>query len=171
MSLPSPIFKTITTKKTVEKDNEETIFSIGLRFSFGDMAPEIVGGVRNTNTDKNSDVTGVQGDIAIPLSGANQFKPKVRVLGLSGNRDYLGQAGVGFNFGSNQPMFSAGVQGTNVEGGFNLGLDGTFDPYAGLNLFGEPAAPKTKVIKKKRRVLVGRPPQINCPAANICLLK
>ncbi len=85
-------------------ETEETMFSIGLRFSFSDMAPEVVGAVRDTTTDTDGDVTGIQGEIAIPLSGEHQGKAKVRVLGLVGDRDALGQAGVGFNFGSGQMM-------------------------------------------------------------------
>ena len=127
-------------------ETEETVFSIGLRFSFGDLSPEVVGAVRNTVTDTSSDVTGIQFDVAVPLFGENPGMPKVRLLGLLGDRNILGQAGVGFNFGSNQPMVSGGVQGPNVEGGINVELDGGFDPFIGLNLFDRPSGPTTTTI-------------------------
>lgn len=132
----------VTTTSTT--DSNETVFGIGIRFSFGDMAPELFGAVRNTTTDEDSDVTGIQGDVAIPLGGPNLGKPEFRVLGLFGNRDVLGQGGVGFDFGTNQPFASGGVQGTNVEAGVNVGMDGEFDPYLGVNTFGEPSGPDTK---------------------------
>ena len=135
-----------TAPATVVRDSEETLFSIGLRFSFSDLVPEVVGAVRNTTTDKDSDVTGIQGDISIPLTGEFQGQLKVRVLGLIGNRDALGQAGLGFNFGSGQPMISGGVQGTNVEGGVNVELNGEFDPYVGVNLFGRPDGPDIVIV-------------------------
>lgn len=131
---------------TVERsDKTETVFSFGLRFSFGDMAPEIVGAVRNTTTDKNSDVTGIQGDVSVGLDPNNGGKVKVRVLGLAGDRDALGQAGAGYDFGSNGGFLSVGVQGENIEGGLNVGANGMFDPYVGANTFGRPTGPKTKV--------------------------
>lgn len=131
---------------SVKKSSEETIFSIGLRFSFGDMVPKVVGGVRRTTTDKSSDVTGFQADVAVPLTPDAFMKPEVRVLGLAGDRDALGQAGVGFDFGSGQAFVSGGVQGPNVEGGVNVGLGGKFDPYLGANTFGRPSGPKNKTI-------------------------
>ena len=133
---------TVTTTTTT--DSTETVFGIGIRFSFGDMAPELFGAVRNTTTDEDSDVTGIQGDVAIPLGGPNLGNPEFRVLGLFGTRDLLGQAGVGFDFGTNQPFASGGVQGTNFEAGANVGLGGDFDPYLGVNTFGEPSGPDTK---------------------------
>ena len=40
------------TNVTKHSSSEETIISIGLRFSFGDMIPKVVGAVRRTTTDK-----------------------------------------------------------------------------------------------------------------------
>lgn len=142
ISLVVPVTKTTTS------DSNETVFGIGIRFSFGDMAPELFGAVRNTTTDEDSDVTGIQGDVSIPLGGPNLGNPEFRVLGLFGTRDLLGQAGVGFDFGTNQPFASGGVQGTNVEAGVNVGLGGDFDPYVGVNTFGEPSGPETKTTTK-----------------------
>lgn len=123
------------------QESEETVFSIGLRFSFSDMAPDLVGSVRNTTTDTDSDVRGIQGDIAIPLTKENQGNVKIRVLGLFGDRDVLGQAGLGYNFGTSNPMLSGGVQIPYFEGGVNLELDGKVDPYVGVNTFDQPEAP------------------------------
>ena len=126
-------------------EKEETMFSFGLRFSFGDMAPEVVGSVRRTTTETDSDVTGIQGEVAIPLSNENSNDWKFRILGLFGDRDFLGQIGGGFNFGSGEPIVSGGVQGPNVEGGVDLQNNGA-NPYFGLNMFGRPSGPTTRII-------------------------
>lgn len=135
----------------INEDMDETMFSFGLRFFFGEKTPELVGAARNTTTDENSDVTGFQADIAIPLSKESNGKPTVRVLGLFGEREVLGQAGIGYNFGTNQTMFSAGVQIPNFEAGFNVEADGKFNPFAGVNTFEEPTVP----IKRRYFALDG----------------
>ena len=91
-------------------------------------------------------VTGIQADVALPLTPDAFSNPEVRILGLAGDRDALGQAGVGFDFGSGQAFVSGGVQGPNVEGGANLGVDGKLDLYLGANTFGRPSGPKKKTI-------------------------
>jgi hypothetical protein len=113
----------------------ETVFSLGIQFDFGDMQPEIVGAVRHTKTDDDNDVYGGKLDVAVPLLGDDHFMPTVRALGLAGSRDFQGEAGLGFDFASEQALVGAGVQVPYVNGGLNLQFDGEFHPYIGVNTY------------------------------------
>lgn len=115
--------------------DSETMASIGLRFDFGDMRPEIVGAVRHTNTNSNNNVTGVMGEIAFPVTGEQPFVPTVRALGIVGVPDVQGLAGVGYDFAAGQALVGAGAQGPFVEGGIDLYLDGALHPYIGVNSY------------------------------------
>jgi len=113
----------------------ETVFSLGIQFDFGDMQPEIVGAVRRTKTDESNDVYGGKLDVAIPILGDDNFKPTVRALGLLGTPDFQGEAGLGFDFASQQALVGAGVQAPYVNGGLNLQFDGELHPYIGVNSY------------------------------------
>ena len=113
----------------------ETVFSLGIQFDFGDMQPELVGAVRHTKTDDDNDVYGGKLDVAVPLLGDDNFMPTVRALGLAGSRDFQGEAGLGFDFASQQALVGAGVQVPYVNGGVNLQFDGEFHPYLGVNTY------------------------------------
>ena len=124
--------------------NSETMGSIGLRFDFGDMTPQIVGQLRHTKTDSGNDVVGALGEVAFPLLGEKPFIPTVRAMGLVGTPDVQGMAGIGYDFASRQPLLGLGVQGPFVEGGFNVELGGEFHPYLGVNSYD--GAPDRKVV-------------------------
>lgn len=127
------------------EDRSATIFSIGLRFSFGTNTPSVVGGVRHLETDEDNDVTGILGELDFPLGNIFQL-PKIRFMGVLGNRDVQGMAGVGFNFQSASPLIGLGVQGPFSEAGLNWELNGTPDPYVGVNSFRR--ARSRKVIQR-----------------------
>ena len=114
----------------------QTTASIGLRFEFGDNAPEIVGTVRQTYTDPNNMVTGGLAELAIPLTNKKHFGPKIRAMGLIGSTSFQGEAGIGYDFANQQPLIGLGLQGPYVEGGANYLFDGEFHPYLGINTFG-----------------------------------
>jgi hypothetical protein len=113
----------------------ETIFSLGIQFDFGDMAPEIVAAVRHTKTDTKNDVKGGKLDVTIPILGDDNFVPTVRVMGLVGKPDFQGEAGLGFDFASQQPLLGVGVQAPYSNGGFDLQLDGELHPFIGVNSY------------------------------------
>lgn len=113
----------------------ETTATIGLRFDFGDMNPEIVGSVRHTNTNSSNHVTGGVGEISIPLMRGRNLAPTVRLLGTVGSPTVQGLAGAGYDFGNQQLLLSGGVQGPFVEGGLDVQLDGTLHPYLGVNSY------------------------------------
>jgi hypothetical protein len=136
-SVPAPPV-TVTT----HGDRSETIFSLGLRFSFGSRSPSIVGSVRHLNTDKDNDVKGVLGELAFPIG--DTFKlPTARVMGVYGGIDVQGMAGAGFDFAGRKLIGGLGVQGPFSEAGVNIGIDGSFDPYIGANSFRRAKSRKT----------------------------
>ncbi len=125
----------------------ETAAAIGLRFEFGDNAPEIVGTVRHTYTDTNNTVTGGLAELAIPLTNKKHFGPKIRAMGLVGSTSVQGEAGIGYDFANQQPLIGVGIQGPYIEGGANYLFDGEFHPYLGIDTFGSaPSATTTIVI-------------------------
>ena len=122
---------------TTYSSNSETKAFIGIQFDLGDMQPELVGGVRYTKTDTKNDVTGVKGDVALPLMGDGQFMPTMRVMGLMGSTEVQGEAGLGYNTATQQFLLGAGAQGPYVNGGMNLEMDGSLHPYIGANTLKE----------------------------------
>ena len=142
VSMPAYAVPYITTYSS----NSETTAFVGVQLNFGDMTPALVGGVRYTKTDTKNDVTGVQGDAAIPLMGAAPFMPTVRVMGLMGSTEVQGEAGIGYNLGSQQFLLGAGAQGPYVNGGMNLELDGSLHPYIGANSLKDAPERKLDVI-------------------------
>ena len=116
-------------------ETEETVGTIGLRLEFGDVVrPSIVAGVRRTTTDTDNDVTGFGADLAFPLDPDSGFSPVLRIMGIFGDTNVQGQAGVGFDFGNNQPLIGLGAQGDYVDGGLNIYQD-KLVPYAGVSSY------------------------------------
>lgn len=112
--------------------NNDTAFSIGIQYDFGDMQFDLVGAARATKTDTDNDVTGGKVDLTITLTGDNHA-PTLRAMGLAGSTDVQGEAGFGYDFGKSQPLIGAGVQGPYVNGGFNYYFGTILAPYLGLN--------------------------------------
>jgi hypothetical protein len=118
---------------------DETKFSIGLRFEFGDVVkPSVVGAVRKTHTDVNNQVTGAQFDVAVPFGPDQNFAPTLRLLGIYGNTNIQGLAGVGFDFSENQGILAVGAQIKHLEGGVHVDFGGGFAPYVGVSTYGGP---------------------------------
>src|SRR4051794_17711585 len=69
----------------------QTVFSLGIRFDFNDMRPQLVAGVRRTETTGHNGVFGGKLDIAFPLSMDMAFDPSIRLLGVAGGRDVQGE--------------------------------------------------------------------------------
>lgn len=130
----------------VEDDREETRFFGGLRWSFGSSSFEIVGGVRHEKTSTSDNVTGGQAEIAIPVSRDGFKLPKTRIMGLAGNRSVQGLAGIGYDFDKAAPLLGLGVQGPFSEAGANIYLDGTIDPFLGVNSVDRARGPRRRVV-------------------------
>jgi hypothetical protein len=128
--------------QTVYSTRHEVAALIGLQWNFSSSAPELVLGARATSTKSSDRVNGVKFDIAIPLSEAKWTKPTVRVLGVVGNRDVLGEAGVGYSFAASSFVLAAGVQGPFVNAGVNYLIGSSLMPYIGVNSFNRPRKAK-----------------------------
>lgn len=129
---------------TYGKRNDTRVFG-GLRWNFGTMAPEIVVGLRFTETRKSNNVVGVKTDLAVPIrADMTSIRPALRVLGVAGNRDVQGEAGFGIEAISWNPILAGGVQGPYTAGGLNFVFGQGLQPYLEINTLSKP--------KKRREI-------------------
>lgn len=121
----------------------KTIFSLGIQWDFGDKKPEIVAAVRRTQTDAQSRVTGGKVDLTMPLALDMNFAPKLRVLGVAGDRNIQAEAGFGLRLTphSISPLIAGGVQLPYVNGGANYIFADGLKPYLGFNTIRRAVAP------------------------------
>ena len=129
-----------------ETNRNDTIFSLGIQWDFGDSVPQAMVAVRHTQTQTDDSVFGAKLDLAIPLNVKDHFQPTFRALGLAGTRDLQGEAGVGFKIGPNDMIFGGGVQAPFVNGGVNYIMNKTIAPYFGMNMLGRAPSPTSKII-------------------------
>ncbi len=121
---------------------DETRFMVGLHWNFGDVRPELVLGVRRTETLSDDQVFGGKLDVAIPLTtDIATLKPVVRLLGVVGNRDVQGEAGGGIRLLDWQPLIAAGIQAPYSTAGANYFFTDGLKPYLGINSLVQPKAP------------------------------
>ncbi len=121
----------------------DTRFSVGLQWNFGTMLPELVLAVRRTDTTPHNQVYGGQADISFPINLADPLQlPTVRALGLAGNRDAQGQAGIGLQLAHWAPLAAVGLQVPYASGGANYVLGQGLQPYGGVNAFSRVSAPR-----------------------------
>ena len=123
---------------TLHKRSETVVFG-GIQWNFGASKPELVAGVRTTQSDRTSRVTGVKFDVAIPLDSVAWTTPTFRVMGLAGSCDVQGELGLGWSFATNKPLFALGVQAPYSTAGINYTIANTFSPYLGVNSLRSPA--------------------------------
>lgn len=143
--------------QTMISETDETVASIGLRLEFGDVVkPSIVGAIRHTETDIDNDVTGALAEIAVPLTKDGFSASTFRVMGIFGNTDVQGLAGVGFDFGDGQALIGVGAQTDYVDGGLNFKFDGTVTPYVGASTY---YGPSNRNVTTVFRPLYARPRQ------------
>jgi hypothetical protein len=127
---------TVTT--TLQKRSETVAFG-GIQWNFGASSPELVLGVRTTQSNRTSNVTGAKFDVAIPLDSKAWMMPTLRVMGVAGSCDVQGEAGLGWSFAANNPLFAVGVQAPFSTAGINYTIPGSFAPYVGVNSLRKPA--------------------------------
>lgn len=123
---------------TLHKRSETVVFG-GIQWNFGASKPELVAGVRTTQSDRTSRVTGVKFDVAIPLDSVAWKAPTFRVMGLAGSCDVQGELGLGWSFATNKPLFALGVQAPYSTAGINYTVANSFSPYVGVNSLRSPA--------------------------------
>lgn len=119
--------------------NTETVGFLGLQWNFGSNAPELILGLRHTNTQADDRVYGGKVDLAFPL-GKDLFTPTVRVLGLAGNVDFQGELGMGIDTRSMSPLLAIGLQVPYANLGANYVFGDGFRPYVGFNSLERPSS-------------------------------
>ena len=126
----------------------ETRALVGLQWTFGANQPDIMIGLRRTETLSGNEVYGGQLDVAIPLTSNYDatFKPIVRLLGVAGDRDIQAEFGVGVRILDWKPAVAVGAQVPYFNMGTNYVFDEGFKPYAGLNTVGQSVAPKQQTV-------------------------
>lgn len=111
-----------------------TKFFAGLQWNFGDSRPELVLGVRRSETNTSNHVAGGKADLAVPLTTQfAEIKPVLRIMGLYGNRDVQAEFGFGMRAFDWKPLAGAGVQAPHANGGLNYVFADGFKAYAGAN--------------------------------------
>lgn len=124
----------------------DTSAFVGLNWTFGrdNSGLEGVVGVAHIETKPNGDSTGARLQVMLDLSNGVGFK-KVKLTGMSGTRDAMGE--LGFGVGAGGGLFATG--GLWVPYG-NAGTDYHFDragdlngfePYIGVHSLGRPDLP------------------------------
>jgi len=116
----------------VLSNNSDATAFIGIQMDLTDLQPQLVGGVRYTDTSASNSVIGAKADIAFPLHATTSFAPTIRLMGLAGNPDLQGETGLGYNFSTSQPVLAIGAQGSFLNGGANFELGRTWKPYIGI---------------------------------------
>ena len=128
-----------TTVTTTLHKRSETVAFGGIQWNFGASSPELVLGVRTTQSNRTSNVTGAKFDVAIPLDSKAWTMPTFRAMGLAGSCDVQGEAGLGWSFATNNPLLAVGVQAPFSTAGINYTISGSFAPYLGANSLRKPA--------------------------------
>ncbi len=124
---------------TTLTNRNETLAFGGIQWNFGASKPELVLGVRTTQSRHTSQVTGAKLDVAIPLDSKTWTMPTFRAMGLAGSCDVQGEAGLGWSFATNQPLFAVGVQAPYSTAGLNYTVPNSFAPYVGVNSLRKPS--------------------------------
>lgn len=125
----------------ISSNKWETLGFVGLQWNFGTSTPELTFGVRRTETNTSDHVTGGKLDFALPLDMKNLNLPTARLMGLYGNRDIQGEAGVGLQLKDFKPLIGLGAQVPFANFGANYVFHKGWDAYVGANSLRKPAKP------------------------------
>ena len=131
-----PTYTTPNGSATSAKSRFQTMFSLGVQWDFGDKKPQVLAGVRRTQTTTQSAVYGGKVDVAFPLTTDSFLNPTLRLLAVGGNRSVQAEAGVGATRnaqGGVNSLLALGAQVPFVNGGVNFGTGKEMAPYLGVN--------------------------------------
>jgi hypothetical protein len=128
---------------TGDEHRMETQAFAGLQWNFGDSTPELVIGVRRTQTDNDDEVIGGKIDLTLKLNEKILSQPMLRFVGLAGNRDVQGELAIGVKGFALKPVVGAGVQAPFANAGVNYVFGEGFQIYAGFNSLKKPEKPKS----------------------------
>jgi hypothetical protein len=109
---------------------------MGLVWSFDgntSKRPDLVVGYRSTDVKYNDRVSGGDLNLRFSLAGTASLEG-VRLSYVSGNRDVLGNIGLGYSFKHSSPLLTGAIQAAHVRGGSDFVLNtNKFLPYVELN--------------------------------------
>lgn len=144
-----------TTSSTNWSSNTwETAGFVGLQWNFGTSSPELLVGIRRTQTNIDDDVAGGKLDFAFKLDTKTFTLPTVRMMGLYGNREIQGEFGAGIQLHDFKPVIGAGAQVPFINLGANYVFGKGLDIYAGFNTLRKPEPAKSG----------STPGEMTCPA-------
>ena len=105
---------------------------VGLNWTFGSGGGTAEGvlGVARVKTDFSGDSQGAKLSLHLPFANGVSFG-KVKLTGMTGEHDRMVEAGLGF--GSGRLFGTAGLWAPYVNGGVDIGFDGSFEGYAGVH--------------------------------------
>jgi len=106
---------------------------VGFNWSFGPGGgPEAVVGVTRVKVKDNGNAQGAKLSFHMPISNGITFG-KVKLTGVFGKENRMGEIGVGYGFGTGSAFLTTGIWAPYVNGGFDFDFNGTFNGYAGFN--------------------------------------
>lgn len=117
-----------------ETETTQGYAGVNLVFGSGGVTPEAVLGVTHGTTDTSNDVTGANASVHFGLGNGFGLRA-VKLTGLSGDVDQWGELGLGYNFGSGSVFGVGAFADENLRAGVDLGFDGFFQGYVGLQSF------------------------------------
>jgi len=111
----------------------ETQGFAGIQWNFTDASPELVVGLRRTDTRSDDEVVGGKADLTFKLDPKLFLTPTIRGLAVVGGREIQGEAGIGLRTSDGKPLVAAGVQVPFGNAGANYVLGDGLKLYAGVN--------------------------------------
>lgn len=129
---------------------DDTNAYVGLNWTFGSDGQGLEGiiGVVHASTDSNGDTTGARLSFHFDFANGTNGS-KIKLTGLFGDPEKQGEAGIGFQFGSNRFFGVVGGNSRHVNAGADIGFDGWWDGYLGfhsIGVFEEPGGFVTVVV-------------------------
>lgn len=125
---PPPISTALT--------DTDTAAFVGLNWTFGaggSKAEGVIGAAR-VKTDQTGDSEGAKLSLHMGISGGLSFS-KVKLTGMSGKSDLMGELGVGF--GTDGVLATGGLWAPYLNAGVDLGFGSGLEGYAGFHTLGE----------------------------------
>jgi len=121
----------ITPPPVVQNDVRNQVAFATLNWYIGEsLLPNILVGYRDTTTEVNNNVKGgsVSSSYNIYKNTFDQFK----IVGISGNTDIVGEAGIGYSLYEEQFFANIGIQGLYMDSGLDYSFNNKLGYYIGV---------------------------------------
>jgi len=123
------------TKPSIATKQTDNKFYAGLNWAIGgSFTPQLLFGFRSAKVSSNGDVYGNDVSMSVRL---DKFGPgKLKLAYFDGTQNVQGEAGLGYDFASNQFLGGFGLHGPHINGGLDYLFGGKFEPYLGIDSIG-----------------------------------